>query len=91
MDSTAGAILIRSVQPIEGVNLMRIFRRTENIMNLTSVQANLPKHLKYQKITMDLILQPIIIFFIWMMTIKKTKILINSKCWKQVGLAHLVH
>ena len=28
MDCAAGAILIRSIQPIEGVNLMRIFRRT---------------------------------------------------------------
>ena len=49
MDCIAGAILIRSIQPIEGVNLMRIFRRTENIMNLTSGPGKLTQAFKISK------------------------------------------
>jgi DNA-3-methyladenine glycosylase len=50
MDCTAGAILIRSVQPIEGVNLMRIFRRTDNLMNLTSGPGKLTQAFKISEI-----------------------------------------
>ena len=32
----AGAVLIRSIEPIEGINLMKLFRKTENIYNLTT-------------------------------------------------------
>jgi DNA-3-methyladenine glycosylase len=45
-DITAGAILIRSIQPTEGINLMRIFRRTENIMNLTTGPGKLTQAFK---------------------------------------------
>ncbi len=48
-DSTAGAILIRSIQPTEGINLMRIFRRTENIINLTTGPGKLTKAFKITK------------------------------------------
>ena len=32
----AGAVLIRSIEPIEGISLMKLFRKTENIYNLTT-------------------------------------------------------
>ena len=35
-ESKAGAVLIRCVQSIEGINLMRIFRKTDRIVDLTS-------------------------------------------------------
>ena len=61
----AGAILIRAIQPFDGVNLMKIFRKTNNMMNLASGPGNLHKHLKYQKNIMKLTLQTIeIIFYI---------------------------
>ena len=42
----AGAILIRAIQPFEGVNLMKIFRKTNNIMNLASGPGKLTKAFK---------------------------------------------
>ncbi len=61
----AGAILIRAIQPFDGVNLMKIFRKTNNLMNLAEDPGNLHKHLKYQKNIMELTLQTIeIIFYI---------------------------
>ncbi len=48
-DCIAGAILIRSIQPIDGVNLMRIFRKTEKILDLTSGPGKLTQALKISK------------------------------------------
>jgi DNA-3-methyladenine glycosylase len=48
-DSLAGAILIRSIQPIEGINLMRIFRKTDNIFDLTSGPGKLTQAFKISK------------------------------------------
>ena len=48
-DCAAGAILIRSIQPLEGMNLMRIFRRTNNILNLTSGPGKLSQAFKISK------------------------------------------
>lgn len=35
-DQIAGAVLIRAIEPLEGINLMKIFRKTGNILNLTT-------------------------------------------------------
>ncbi len=48
-DSVAGAILVRSIQPTEGINLMRIFRKTDNIFNLTSGPGKLTQAFKISK------------------------------------------
>ena len=48
-DSIAGAILVRSIQPTEGINLMRIFRKTDNIFNLTSGPGKLTQAFKISK------------------------------------------
>ena len=48
-ESVAGAILIRSIQPIEGINLMRIFRNTNNIFDLTSGPGKLTQAFKISK------------------------------------------
>lgn len=48
-DSAAGAILIRSIQPIEGISLMRIFRKTDNIFNLSSGPGKLTQAFKISK------------------------------------------
>ncbi len=32
----AGAVLIRSIEPIEGISLMKLFRKSENIYSLTT-------------------------------------------------------
>ena len=45
----AGAILIRAIQPFEGVNLMKIFRETNNIMNLASGPGKLTQAFKISK------------------------------------------
>ena len=45
----AGAILIRSIQPIEGINLMRIFRRKDEIMELSSGPGKLTQAFKITK------------------------------------------
>jgi len=42
----AGAVLIRSVEPLEGINLMKIFRKTENIYNLTTGPGKLTQAFK---------------------------------------------
>jgi DNA-3-methyladenine glycosylase len=48
-DCAAGAILIRSIQPIEGINLMRIFRRKENMTELSSGPGKLTQAFKITK------------------------------------------
>ena len=48
-DSVAGAILVRSIQPTEGINLMRIFRKTDNIFNLTSGPGKLTQAFKISR------------------------------------------
>lgn len=48
-DYTAGAILIRAIQPMEGVNLMKIFRGTENILNLASGPGKITQAFKISK------------------------------------------
>jgi DNA-3-methyladenine glycosylase len=45
----AGAVLIRAIQPFEGINLMKIFRKTNNIMNLTSGPGKLTQAFKISK------------------------------------------
>ena len=45
----AGAILIRAIQPVEGVNLMRIFRKTNSIVNLASGPGKLTQAFKISK------------------------------------------
>ena len=42
----AGAVLIRSIEPFEGINLMKLFRRTENIYNLTTGPGRLTQAFK---------------------------------------------
>ncbi len=46
---TAGAVLIRSIQPLEGFNLMKIFRKTDNLFNLTAGPGKLTQALKISK------------------------------------------
>jgi DNA-3-methyladenine glycosylase len=48
-ESVAGAILIRSIQPLEGINLMRIFRKTDNIFDLTSGPGKLTQAFKISR------------------------------------------
>jgi len=45
----AGAILIRAIQPFDGVNLMKIFRKTNNLMNLASGPGKLTQAFKISK------------------------------------------
>ena len=42
----AGAVLIRSIEPLEGINLMKLFRKTENIYNLTTGPGRLTQAFK---------------------------------------------
>lgn len=42
----AGAVLIRSIEPLEGINLMKIFRKTENVYNLTTGPGKLTQAFK---------------------------------------------
>lgn len=42
----AGAVLIRSLQPLDGINIMKIFRRTDNLFNLTSGPGRITQALK---------------------------------------------
>jgi DNA-3-methyladenine glycosylase len=48
-NNTAGAILIRAIQPIEGINLMKIFRKTENMLCLASGPGKLTQAFKISK------------------------------------------
>ncbi|MFI5406312.1 MAG: DNA-3-methyladenine glycosylase [Nitrososphaerales archaeon] len=45
-DQLAGAVLIRSIEPIEGISLMKLFRKTENIYNLTTGPGRLAQAFK---------------------------------------------
>ena len=45
----AGAVLIRSIEPIEGIGLMKIFRRTDNVLNLTTGPGRLTQAMKIVK------------------------------------------
>lgn len=45
----AGAVLVRSIEPIEGIGLMKIFRRTENVLNLTTGPGRLTQAMKILK------------------------------------------
>lgn len=45
-NTLAGAVLIRSLQPLEGINIMKIFRRTDNLFNLTSGPGKITQALK---------------------------------------------
>jgi DNA-3-methyladenine glycosylase len=47
--SQAGAVLIRSIQPLEGVNMMRIYRKSDNIINLTSGPGKLTQAFNIKK------------------------------------------
>ncbi len=48
-ENDAGAVLIRSIQPIEGINLMRIFRKTDNIVDLTSGPGKITQAFRINK------------------------------------------
>lgn len=45
-DQLAGAVLIRSIEPIEGISLMKMYRKTENIYNLTTGPGRLAQAFK---------------------------------------------
>ena len=45
-DKLAGAVLIRSIEPIEGISLMKLFRKTENIYKLTTGPGRLAQAFK---------------------------------------------
>ncbi len=45
-EQLAGAVLIRSIEPIEGISLMKLFRKTENIYNLTTGPGKLTQAFK---------------------------------------------
>jgi DNA-3-methyladenine glycosylase len=45
-DKLAGAVLIRSIEPIEGIGLMKLFRKTENIYKLTTGPGRLAQAFK---------------------------------------------
>ncbi|MGN6348346.1 MAG: DNA-3-methyladenine glycosylase [Candidatus Nitrosocosmicus sp.] len=48
-ENVAGAILIRAIQPLEGINLMKIFRKTANINYLASGPGKLTQAFKISK------------------------------------------
>ncbi len=48
-ECAAGAVLIRSIQPLEGSNLMKIFRKTNNLFNLAAGPGKLTQALKISK------------------------------------------
>lgn len=45
-NQTAGAVLIRSMEPIEGISLMKLLRKSENIYNLTTGPGRLTQAFK---------------------------------------------
>ena len=45
-NQTAGAVLIRSIEPIEGISLMKLLRKSENIYNLTTGPGRLTQAFK---------------------------------------------
>ena len=45
-DQLAGAVLIRSIEPIEGISLMKLFRKTENVYDLTTGPGRLTQAFK---------------------------------------------
>ena len=46
LNQTAGAVLIRSIEPIEGISLMKLLRKSENIFNLTTGPGRLTQAFK---------------------------------------------
>ena len=48
-DIEAGAVLIRSIQPLDGINMMRIYRKSDNIINLTSGPGKLSQAFNIKK------------------------------------------
>lgn len=48
-DDPAGAVLIRSIEPIEGIGMMKILRRTDNVLNLTTGPGRLTQALRITK------------------------------------------
>ncbi len=44
--SNAGAVLIRAIQPLDGINLMKLLRRNNDILNLTSGPGKLTQAFK---------------------------------------------
>src|SRR5690606_9820776 len=52
-----GTVPIRSVEPIEGIGLMKIFRRTNNVLDLTTGPGRLTQALRITKKhnTLDLV------------------------------------
>ncbi len=48
-DMEAGAVLIRALKPVKGINMMKKNRRTTNLSNLTNGPAKLTQALKINK------------------------------------------
>jgi len=48
-DDPAGAVLVRSIEPLDGIGLMKIFRRTDNVLKLTTGPGRLTQALKITK------------------------------------------
>jgi len=45
-DQMAGAVLIRSIEPVEGINFMKLWRKSENVYNLTTGPGRLTQAFK---------------------------------------------
>lgn len=48
-DEPAGAVLLRAIEPVEGIELMKKFRKTDDLYNLTSGPGKLTKALDVDK------------------------------------------
>jgi DNA-3-methyladenine glycosylase len=48
-EDPAGAVLVRSIEPLDGIGLMKIFRRTDNVLKLTTGPGRLTQALKITK------------------------------------------